>query len=202
MAPATAHTGPEPAGYVFFNTDEVAFIEAVVDTFIPADEYTPKGTDLGVAIFVDRQLDSGYGKGDRMYLQGPFIPGTPEQGYQMQMTPAELMRQGIIDMEAYLQATRKNTFDGLSPADRVAVLTDLEHGKVQLANVPAATFYGILFQLVMDGFFCDPVYGGNKGKASWKMLGYPGVGAMYADKIGPYRNKLYTAEPQSIQDLS
>ena len=44
-------------------------------------------------------------------------------------------------------------------------------------------------------------YGGNKGKASWKMIGFPGIGAMYADKIEAYRNKKYMSEPLSIQDL-
>jgi gluconate 2-dehydrogenase gamma chain len=53
----------------------------------------------------------------------------------------------------------------------------------------------------MQGYFADPLYGGNKGKASWKMIGFPGIGAMYADKIEAYRNKPYIADPLSIQDL-
>lgn len=190
-----------PAGYVFFNADEAAFIEAAVDTFIPADEYSPGGVELGVATFVDRQLDGGYGRGEKMYLLGPFQEGAPEQGYQLQLTPAELVRTGMADVNAHVQQTHKTSFDALSPADRVAVLTDLQHGTLVLARAPTGAFFGVLFQLVMDGFFCDPIYGGNKGKASWRMLGYPGVGDMYEDKIGPFRNKLYRVEPQSIQDL-
>jgi gluconate 2-dehydrogenase gamma chain len=202
MPAAKPAAAPVTPGYVFFNADEVAFVEAAVDTFIPADEYTAAGTELGVAVFVDRQLDSGYGRGDRMYLQGPFIQGAPEQGYQLQLTPAELIRAGILDMAAYVQATHQTSFDSLSPADRVQVLTDLEHGKIQLATVPHGAFFQTLFQLVMDGFFCDPIYGGNRGKASWKMLGYPGVGEMYADKIEKHRNKPYLVEPKSIQDFA
>ena len=53
----------------------------------------------------------------------------------------------------------------------------------------------------MQGYFADPLYGGNKGKAAWKMIGFPGIGAMYADKIESYRNKKYMSEPLSIQDL-
>lgn len=200
--PAAAAAGrPPPPSYVYFNSDEQAFIEAAVDTFIPADEYTPGGVDLGVSEFVDRQLDSGYGRGDRLYLQGPFLEGTPEQGYQLSLTPADLVRAGILDLAAYVKAKYNTTFDALAPADRVAVLTDLEHGRVTLATVPAGAFFGVLFQLVMDGFFSDPIYGGNRGKASWKMLGYPGVGEMYADKIEKYRNKPYVVEPKSIEDF-
>jgi gluconate 2-dehydrogenase gamma chain len=53
----------------------------------------------------------------------------------------------------------------------------------------------------MQGYFSDPLYGGNKGKASWKMIGFPGIGGMYADKIEAFRNKRYMTEPMSIQDL-
>ncbi|HVI99314.1 MAG TPA: gluconate 2-dehydrogenase subunit 3 family protein [Sphingomonas sp.] len=201
-APA-AGDAPLPDGYVFLNLDEAPFVEAFVDTLIPEDEFGPAGTALGVATFVDRQLNSGFGRGDRMYLQGPFHEGTPEQGYQMPLTPNELVRAGIADVNAYVARLHDGyTFDGLEPADRVKIVTGLERGQIALPTVPTAIFFGTLYQLVMDGFFADPIYGGNKGKASWKMLGYPGIGEMYADKIESWRNKPYRADPLSIQDLS
>ncbi|MEA2899097.1 MAG: gluconate 2-dehydrogenase gamma chain, partial [Bradyrhizobium sp.] len=52
-APATA-AAPGAAGYAFLNLDEAAFVEAVVDHMVPADEISPKGTDLGVNIYIDR----------------------------------------------------------------------------------------------------------------------------------------------------
>jgi gluconate 2-dehydrogenase gamma chain len=195
--------GERSAGYVLLDPDEAAFVEAFVDTLIPADDLTAAGTELGVATFVDRQLASGWGHGDRMYLQGPFVEGTPEQGYQLRLTPNQLIRIGIADVNAHVaQAHGGNTFDTLEPADRIAIVTALEARKINLPTVPTAYFFNMLFQLVMDGFFSDPIYGGNKGKASWKMLGYPGIGEMYADKIEPWRNKRFQAEPMSIQDLS
>lgn len=190
-----------PPVYQFLNGDEAAFIESVVDTFIPADDVGPGALELGVATFIDGQLNSGYGRGDRMYLQGPFIEGTPEQGYQLRMTPSELVRNGILDLNAYLREKHKRTFDGLSSDDRVAVLTQLEKREIQLPTVPTAVFFNLLYDLTMQGYFSDPLYGGNKGKASWKMIGFPGIGAMYADKIEAYRNKKYMSEPLSIQDL-
>jgi gluconate 2-dehydrogenase gamma chain len=67
--------------------------------------------------------------------------------------------------------------------------------------VPTAIFFNLMYDLTMQGYFADPLHGGNKGKASWKMIGFPGIGAMYADKIEAYRNKKYMTEPMSIQDL-
>jgi gluconate 2-dehydrogenase gamma chain len=198
--PASAADEPVPV-YAFLNGDEAAFVEAVVDTFIPADDVGPGALELGVAVFIDRQLSSGYGRGDRMYLQGPFIEGTPEQGYQLRMTPSELIRNGILDVNAHLRDGYKRTFDALSEEERVAVLTQLEKGELQLPTVPTAIFFNLLYDLTMQGYFADPLHGGNKGKASWQMIGFPGIGAMYADKIEAYRNKKYMSEPMSIQDL-
>ena len=187
--------------YEFLNGDEAAFIEAAIDTFIPADEVGPGALELGVATFIDRQLNSGYGRGDRMYLQGPFIEGTPQQGYQLRMTPSELIRNGILDVNAHTKQAYKTTFDGLSEEDRIKVLTQLERREIELPTVPTAIFFNLLYDLTMQGYFADPLYGGNKGKASWKMIGFPGIGTMYADKIEAYRNKRYMTEPMSIQDL-
>jgi len=198
-AAAAPHIGR--SGYEFFNVDESAFIEAAVDTLLPSDSTGPGATELGVATYIDRQMAGGYGKGDRLYLEGPFGEGTPEQGYQLPMTPSELIRAGIADVNAFVQKNHKSTFDGLSEKDRVPVLADLEGGKVELPTVPTQTFFGLLLQLTIEGYFADPMYGGNKDRAAWKMIGFPGADAMYMDKIEPFRNRPYKAEPKGIQDL-
>src|SRR5471032_1002041 len=69
-APAPT-TAPTSEGYAHLNPEEAAFIEAVVDHMVPADEYSPKGTDLGLSIYIDRALAGGWGKGERLYMQGP-----------------------------------------------------------------------------------------------------------------------------------
>jgi gluconate 2-dehydrogenase gamma chain len=201
-APAdTAVTRPFIPGYEFFNVDESAFIEAAVDTLIPHDTTGPGARELGVAVFIDRQMASGYGKGDRLYLEGPYGAGTPEQGYQLAMTPSELVRAGIADVNVYVEQRYKSSFAALGPTYRAAVMADLDGKKVDLATVPSATFFGLLLQLTIEGYFADPMYGGNKGKAAWTMIGFPGADAMYMDKIEAFRNRPYMAEPKGIRDL-
>src|SRR4030081_280494 len=75
--PQSAQAQPKPAvpatpnpGYAYLNPDEAAFIEAVVDHMVPADELSPKGTDIGINIYIDRALAGAWGKGDRLYMQG------------------------------------------------------------------------------------------------------------------------------------
>ena len=71
-APAAAvPAAPEAAGYAFLNLDEAAFVEALVDHMVPADEVSPKGTDLGVNVYIDLALAGAWGKGERLYMQGP-----------------------------------------------------------------------------------------------------------------------------------
>jgi len=193
---------PEPAGYVFLTAPEAAFVEAAVDRFIPADDLTAGGSALGVATFIDRQLAGAWGSGDRMYMQGPWPTGTPSQGYQSPMTPAQFIRAGIGATNVYCRATFQREFDRLTEDQQIGVLQGLEQDTVTLDEVPAQAFFNLLLNAAMEGFFADPIYGGNKDKASWKMVGFPGVIAIYAEHIKNYRNKKYDGEPTSIVDLS
>jgi len=208
MAPAGAGPGATTAAesaapapvYTFLNVQEIAFLEAALDTLIPADESGPGALEVGVLVFMDRQLGGEFGRGDRLYLQGPFAEGTPEQGYQLRMTPAELVQAGIADVNAYTRSTYQERFEGLQPAERVTVLAGLEQRHIELPTVPGAVFFEMLLELTQQGFFSDPIYGGNRGKASWKMLGFPGIGGMYADKIAQFRNRPYVSDPVGIED--
>ena len=194
-APATTtKAGPLPGGYVFFNSIEAAFVEAAVDTLIPADAVGPGALELGVAVFMDRQLAGSYGKGYQLLVEGPFAEGTPQQGYQLALTPSGLMKAGIADVNAYTLATRNGFFADLAPEDRASVLHFVESGQAALATTPNATFFSLLLQLTIEGYFADPAYGGNGGKDSWKMIGFPGAGLFITDVTGPRRNKRYEVE--------
>ena len=61
-----------PHAWLFLNDDEVTFINAAVDVLIPADSVGPGGVEAGVPVYIDRQLAGSFGKGDRLYLDGPF----------------------------------------------------------------------------------------------------------------------------------
>jgi gluconate 2-dehydrogenase gamma chain len=207
--PQTAHAqqpvaaaAPNP-GYAFLNPDEAAFIEALVDHMVPADELTAKGTDLGINIFIDRALAGGWGKGDRLYLQGPWKEGVPSQGYQLPLTPAELFRAGIEATNAHCRAMYSGKpFERLSEAQRQEVLVGLSSGKISFSSgLPVRVFWSVLYQTVMEGMFSDPIYGGNKNKAGWKLIGFPGVIAVHQQNIINFKNKKFIVEPTGIADM-
>ena len=198
-APAPSLQGP---AYTVLTSTEVAFFTAAVDTFIPADELTPKGSDCGVVVFIDRQLASAWGGGAKYYRSGPFPQGKPEHGPQSALTPRELFAAGITATNALTRKTYKKDFDRLGAKERDDVLKALESGKAELSGADPKAFFEQLYTITMEGFFSDPIYGGNKDKVSWAMIGFPGLPALYADKIDKWRGKAYVVPPQSIQDFS
>jgi gluconate 2-dehydrogenase gamma chain len=195
---------PAPAGYVFLKPAEAAFVEAVVNHMVPADELTASGVDLGIAIFIDRALASGWGKGDRLYMQGPWKAGTPNQGYQLALTPAELYRAGIAQANAWCRKTWGKAFDRLAADQKETFLQSLSRGGVEFAGgLPSKPFFEVVYQTVMEGMFADPIYGGNRDKAAWKMIGFPGVMANNAANIRSYNDgRRFPAKPVSIADMS
>ncbi len=184
------------------NATEAAFITAAVDTLIPADDLTPSGSEVGLAVFIDRQLAGAFGNGARLYRQGPFLPGKPEHGYQLALTPREFFRAGIESTNQWTQKTYGKDFDRLNEAERTEAMKALEEGKPEFAGFKSSMFFDQLLQLTMEGFFADPIYGGNRDKVAWKMIGFPGLPASYREEIKTYFNKKYDGEPQSIADFS
>jgi gluconate 2-dehydrogenase gamma chain len=200
-APAPAQHAPDT--WLTLNATEVAFITAAVDTIIPADELSPSGSDCGVAVFIDRQLAGAYGSGARLYRQGPFLKAKPELGYQLELNPREFFRAGITAANEFTRKTYGKDFDRLSEQDRISAFKTMEEGNK--ANFPAfssAMFFNALLQITMEGFFADPMYGGNRNMAAWKMVGYPGLPATYREEIKTYFNKKYDKPPHSIADFS
>ncbi len=197
-SPASA----EPETLLTLTATEAAFVTAAVDTLIPADELSPAGSDCGIVTFIDRQLASNWGGAAKMYRSGPFHKGKPEQGYQLALTPCQFFQAGIAEANAWSHKTYGKEFDGLSQPDRVAALKAMEEGKAELATLGSRMFFNALLSITMEGFFSDPAYGGNRNYASWKMLGFPGLPATYANKFEEYRNKRYIAPPRSMADFS
>jgi gluconate 2-dehydrogenase gamma chain len=203
VAPAAVPAAPD--GYQFFSTDEAAFVEAIVTTMCPADDLTPDGVACGLATFMDRQLAGGFGNGERLYMEGPWLAGKPEQGYQLPLNPAGFFRAGLAATQAACEAATGKKFEQLAPTQRDAFLNAVAAGHVTGERVaPAPWFNELLFPLFEQACFADPVYGGNRDKVFWRMVGYPGLPAFHTVDVHDFRGKPFPGarNPQSIQDFS
>jgi gluconate 2-dehydrogenase gamma chain len=196
--PALVRPGP----WMFFTSDEASLIEAAVDRLIPPDDRGPGGKDAGCAVFIDRQLAGPYGRAAGLYMKPPFMPGAATQGYQMPDAPAARYRAGLKATADHVKATFPGkSFAQLAPADQDKVLAGLETGSIALKDVNAEEFFALLLANTQEGFFADPIYGGNRDMAGWKLVGFPGARYDYRDWVERH-NEVYPLPPVSIMGRS
>jgi gluconate 2-dehydrogenase gamma chain len=193
---SASRTAPSTT-YVFFNTEEAAFIEAAVARLIPADQEWGGALEACVPNYIDKQLAGAWGAGERLYRSGPWQPGTPSQGYQLPYVPAELFRTALAAINKQLART---PFAAMNAHDQDTYLKQLEEGGMDLDGVPSEVFFAHLWQSTIEGFFSDPVYGGNDGMLSWRMIGFPGAYASYFDLVDKHGLKLERAPVSLAQD--
>jgi gluconate 2-dehydrogenase gamma chain len=202
-APPLDHPGlPQPEGWKFFSPTEASTMEAISDCLIPPDPTTPGGKDAGCAVFIDRQLAGAYGQDQGLYDSGPFVKGAKQQGPQSGMSPAELYRKGLAALDDHVRQQRGGgRFAALNPDQQDQVLHDLEDGRLQLEGIEAQVLFEQLLKDVQEGFFADPIYGGNRDMCAWKMIGFPGARYDYRDWVSRH-NEPYPLPPVSIAGRS
>jgi gluconate 2-dehydrogenase gamma chain len=186
--------------YRYLTEPEVRFIDAAVSRLIPADELGPGAKEADVTAYIDGQLAGTWGVHGRNYRMGPWPEGTPRQGFQSRFTPQEIYRIAIQEINAYCRTKHERPFDQLRAGQQDDILKALEQGEIELPSLSSKLFFDILWCNTEEGFFADPLYGGNKDKVGWKLIGFPGVPS------GAYREHLdkadvYRVEPVSILDV-
>ncbi|RED66311.1 gluconate 2-dehydrogenase subunit 3 family protein [Cohnella lupini] len=183
---------------MFFNQDQFMITEAASERIFPADENGPGAKELGAAFFIDHQMASAYGMNARDYMMPPFYKAEASQGYQLSFKRRELLALGLDALNEYSSDKYKKTFTKLAPEEQDAVLSDFEKDKVNLKGVPASTFFSLLQSLTIEGVYADPLYGGNKNMAGWKMRNYPGNQMSFYDDIE--KEEFIKMEPLSLHD--
>lgn len=177
-------------GLAFFSADEAATVGAIVERLIPSDELSIGALEAGCVIFIDSQLAGDFGKAAALYRRGRFTDGTPQQGPQFRETPAERYRSGLAALERHCQGAHGKRFAGLAGEQQDAILGALETGKLALPGIDGVALFALLLQNTREGFLSDPMYGGNKDMAGWKMIGFPGARYDFRDVVDKRGKKL------------
>ncbi|RZL67116.1 MAG: gluconate 2-dehydrogenase subunit 3 family protein [Variovorax sp.] len=182
---ATAPPAGTPYSPVYFHPDEWRFLQAAVARLIPSDDTGPGAIEAGVPEFIDRQMEGGFGHSANWYTQGPFVASSPLFGYQGKMQPRELYRAGIAAVDAWCKDQRGGKrFAELDAAAQDDVLKGLDTETIKFETVDAKWFFTFLLQNTKEGYFSDPMHGGNKNAVAWKMIGFPGARADFLDWVG------------------
>jgi gluconate 2-dehydrogenase gamma chain len=130
---------------------EARTLEAICERIIPADQ-DPGAAWAGVVIFIDRQLAGPYRRLRKIYQWG--LAGTDGTSLTMFGKP----------------------FAALPPHQQDAVLQSLDKGQARgegWKQISAKSFFDLVVNHTMQGFYGDPRHGGNRDRVSWKMLRLP-----------------------------
>lgn len=184
---------------MFFNQAQLQITEAAAERIYPKDELGPGAAELGVAYYIDHQLAGPWGMNAREYRMGPFVKGEVTQGDYQSIKRNELFTMGLQAMEDASKKKYSKSFIDLADTEKDDILTMLEKGEIMVINqVTGKTFFNLLRNLTVEGAYSDPLYGGNKNMAGWKMRKYPGNQMMYTEIIG--KDEFVTLEPRSLRD--
>ncbi len=148
---AQLHSETERHG-VFFNRSDAAIVSAFAERLMPGAPDKPGAHDAGVVNYIDLALSGAYADLQDFY------------------------RRGLAQLDAYCRKTYNDTFVRLDTARQDQVITALEHGEATEFTWPTAQeFFNTIRTHTMEGMFADPIYGGNKDFAGWRLVGFPGA---------------------------
>ena len=154
-AHAHTHTDGEGRG-AFFNDTDAETVAAFAERLMPGAPDKPGARDAGVLSYIDLALAGAYADLQDFY------------------------RRGLAQLDAYCRTTHGDAFAKLDAARQDEVIKALEDGKAGGFSWPTAqAFFNTVRTHTMEGMFADPIYGGNKDFAGWRLIGFPGAQPLF-----------------------
>ena len=205
-------------GDTFFDEHQRATVQAAMARIIPTDE-TPGATEAGTIDFLDRYLsglDYIYAKPDGSGFEE--LSGKRADAWQRRI---ELVREcyvsGVRDLDDRAQQQHGVDFIDLSPDQQDEVLrylerpdqdqeAELERARMTLYGAPVEPalqqtsaevdlgFVPLLALHTRQGFYADPIYGGNRNRVGWDFIGFPGPASLAEVHTGRYSTVEYFAD--------
>ena len=149
-------------------------IASAMEVIYPEDSNGPGAKTLGAPYYLDKQLAGAWGINADDYRKTPFQPGeTPLNNGQIFIEGARKLNE-VAQKEHDVEG-----FSSLDEEQQIAILTKFEAGEVEMSLVSSVAFFSLLRSATLQGCFCDPLYGGNKNMAGWKMKEFPGAQMSY-----------------------
>jgi gluconate 2-dehydrogenase gamma chain len=200
--PAAPQTTTDNKDYnqalMFLNKNQFLTAESASERLFPKDDLGPGAKELGVAFFIDHQMASAFGTNSRDYMQPPYYKAEETQGYQLVFKRRELIALGLDALDQYSTTKYQKPYVEITPEEQDAVLTAFDSDDIGIKDVPASNFFAMFLNLTLEGVYSDPLYGGNKNMAGWKMRNFPGNQMSYTEYIE--KEEFVKLEPMSLHD--
>lgn len=200
----------------FFDDHQRATIEAAMARIIPTDD-TPGATEAGAAEFVDRYLAGLgciYAKPDGSGFEE--LTGKRSEAWQRRIDRIRAVYvAGIADLDRRGRAAFDSVFVDLDSAQQDGILRQLDPGSAVLPGDVGGEspplqqtkaeidldFFPLLCLHTRQGFYADPIYGGNRGRVGWDTIGFPGPTSLVEVHTGRYSTLAWFAEHQPEHEL-
>ena len=155
----------------FFNEDDAHTVSAFAERLMPSAPGKPGATDADVLNYIDLALAGAYA--DLQYFY----------------------RRGLAQLDDHCAQSYGKPFRKLGAEQQDETIGALEAGKASAFVWPsAAAFFNTLRTHTLEGMFADPVYGGNKNFAGWRLVGFPGAQPIFTEE-DMKSTKAFTREP-------
>jgi gluconate 2-dehydrogenase gamma chain len=196
-------TSDEPDLPRFFTDDQRAVVQAMMARIIPSDD-GPGATEAGAIEFLERYLsgvDYIYAKPDGSGFE--TLTGRKLEAWTKRVAAVrKTYRDGIAEVDRLSQARFGDRFASLHAGDQDDVLRHIEQHGTSGANtldeaqadISGAVsveielqmsrqddefeFFPLVITHTRQGFYSDPIYGGNRDHLGWKWIGFPGPESM------------------------
>lgn len=141
--------------YRFFSTEEASLADAIVEQIIPTDEWLG-AKDAGVTNFIDKQLVGHFSRFQENY------------------------RSGLNSIMVTCRELYGKPFEVLSWSDQTEFLKEMERGSFSeliinnekvWENGADRSFFGLIRNHTMAGYYGSPRHGGNYKYVSYRMIG-------------------------------
>ena len=206
----------------FFDDFQRRTIEAVMARIIPTD-HEPGASEAGTIDFLDRYLsgiDYIYAKPDGSGFAR--LEGKRAEAWRQRI---EIVRgkylEGIEELNQRSRAEFGGHFVDLAPDQQDAILammerpareqerareeeqaiagfTPAEPALQQIAAEIDLDFFPLLVLHTRQGFLADPIYGGNRDRVGWDVIGFPGPASLAEAHAGRYSTLPYFHSADTI----
>jgi gluconate 2-dehydrogenase gamma chain len=159
----------------FFNDFEARTVEAIAERIVPGDDGVPGATEAGVVYYIDRAVAGFSTPLQRVYRLGL-------RDLQRYCEARHGRAFAALDAEAQDEIVRRFLGPETGPEARAPVGEDdydFHDQRDRAGEAPSRAVLQRVFAVIrehtFEGLFCDPVYGGNRNAAGWRLVGFPGV---------------------------
>lgn len=179
----------------FFNDHEARTVDALAHRIIPGDERDPGAREAGAVIYIDRSLAGAYDNLQPLYQSGIHgLDSLCRERHDVRFVELTEEQQDAVLTDLDVVVESQPTEFGAESHDDPGTLRDARQARVSY-------FFAVVREHVLQGTFCDPVYGGNRRAVGWKLVGFPGAQWGYTEHQGELGFDATEIPIKTLEDL-